>query len=116
MSVQLHVPAALPPGEKVPGTHWIGGWVGPTACLDDVEKTKFVTLPGLELRTVGRSARSQSLYRLRYPGTGLIIIPTFFYCPSDHNNNQKLIYITCANGFITGTILLHVLVRRAIIR
>jgi hypothetical protein len=28
-----------------------------------------LTLPGLELRTLGRLARSQSLYRLRYPGS-----------------------------------------------
>jgi hypothetical protein len=26
------------PGERAPGTHWIGGWVGPRAGLDDVEK------------------------------------------------------------------------------
>jgi hypothetical protein len=38
------------------------------AGLDVVEKIKFLTLPGLELRPVGRPARSQSLYRLRYPG------------------------------------------------
>jgi hypothetical protein len=38
------------------------------AGLDDVEKRKFFTLSGLELRPLGRSARSQSLYRLRYPG------------------------------------------------
>jgi hypothetical protein len=25
------------PGEKAPGTHSIGGWVGPRAGLDDVE-------------------------------------------------------------------------------
>jgi hypothetical protein len=24
----------LPPGERNPGTHWIGGWVGPRAGLD----------------------------------------------------------------------------------
>jgi hypothetical protein len=24
-----------------PGTHWIGGWVGPRAGLDDVEKRKI---------------------------------------------------------------------------
>jgi hypothetical protein len=41
--------------------------VGPRAGLDDVEKRKFFTLPGLELRSLGRPARSQSLYRLRYP-------------------------------------------------
>jgi hypothetical protein len=50
-------------------THWIGGWVDPRAGLDDVEKRKFLTLPGLELRPLGRPARSQSLYRQRYPGS-----------------------------------------------
>jgi hypothetical protein len=41
--------------------------LNPRASLDDVEKIKFLTLPGLELRTLGRPARSQSLYRLSYP-------------------------------------------------
>jgi hypothetical protein len=27
VSGQLHAPVALPPRERVPGTHWIGGWV-----------------------------------------------------------------------------------------
>jgi hypothetical protein len=61
-------PGRCTPGEKDPGSDWIGGWVGPRAGLDDVEKRKFLTLPGLELRPLGRPARSQSLYRLRYPG------------------------------------------------
>jgi hypothetical protein len=43
--------------------------VGPRAGLDDLEKRKFLTLPGLELRPLGRPARSQWLYRLSYPGT-----------------------------------------------
>jgi hypothetical protein len=43
--------------------------VNPTAGLDDFEKRKFLTLPGLELRPHNRPARSQSLYRLRYPGS-----------------------------------------------
>jgi hypothetical protein len=34
--------------------------VSPKACLDDVEKRKFLTLSGLELRTLGRVARSSS--------------------------------------------------------
>jgi hypothetical protein len=55
-------------GEGAPGTHWIGDWVGPRAGLDDVEKRKFLSFPGLELRPLGRPARSQSLYRLSYPG------------------------------------------------
>jgi hypothetical protein len=45
--------------------------VGPRAGLDDVEKRKFLTLPGLELRLLCRPVRSQSLYRLRYPGSFL---------------------------------------------
>jgi hypothetical protein len=64
-------PLPLYPGERAPSTHWIGGWVGLTAGLDDVEKRKFVTLPGIELRPLGRPARSQSLYGLRYPGSTL---------------------------------------------
>jgi hypothetical protein len=59
------------PGERAPGTHWIGGWVGPKAGLDDMEKRKFLPLLGLELPPLGRPARSQSLYRLRYSGSGL---------------------------------------------
>jgi hypothetical protein len=33
------------------------------------EKTKFLTLPGLELRPLGRPTSSQSLYGLRYPSS-----------------------------------------------
>jgi hypothetical protein len=42
VSGQLHTPAALNPGEGVPGTHRIGTWVGPRASLDAVEKRKFL--------------------------------------------------------------------------
>jgi hypothetical protein len=38
---QLHAPAALSPRERAPGTHWIGGWVGPGAVLDAVVKIKI---------------------------------------------------------------------------
>jgi hypothetical protein len=34
-------PAALPAGKKAPGTHGIGGWVGPRAILDAVVKRKI---------------------------------------------------------------------------
>jgi hypothetical protein len=43
--------------------------VGPRAGLDDAEERKFLTLPELELRPLGRPACTQSLYRLRYPGS-----------------------------------------------
>jgi hypothetical protein len=57
----------LYPRERAPSTHCIGGWVDPSAGLDDVEKRKCLTLPGLELRPLCSPARSQSLYRLSYP-------------------------------------------------
>jgi hypothetical protein len=38
--------------------------VDPRVSLDDLEKRKFLTLPGLELRPLSRKARSHSLYRL----------------------------------------------------
>jgi hypothetical protein len=58
-------------GEEAPGTNGIGGWVGPRAGVDDMEKRKFLILPGLELRSLGRRARSQSLYRMSYPGSSV---------------------------------------------
>jgi hypothetical protein len=59
-------PCRLTPGERALGVNWITGWVDPRVCLADVEKRKFLTLPGLELRPFGHPARSQSLYRLGY--------------------------------------------------
>jgi hypothetical protein len=35
------------PGKRAPGTHWIGGWVGPRAGLDAREEEKC-SLPGIE--------------------------------------------------------------------
>jgi hypothetical protein len=42
--------------------------VGPRTCLYDVKNLKFLTLQGLELRPLGISVHSQSLYRMRYRG------------------------------------------------
>jgi hypothetical protein len=53
------------PAVLSPGTSLIVGWVGPRTGLD-VEKRKFLTLPGLKIPTL-RSFKS--LYRLRYPGS-----------------------------------------------
>jgi hypothetical protein len=46
------------PREEAPDTHWLRGWVGPKAGLDDVEKRNFLILQGLELRPLGSPARS----------------------------------------------------------
>jgi hypothetical protein len=43
--------------------------VDPRAGLDHVERLKFLTITGLELQPLGRPARIQSLYRLRYRGS-----------------------------------------------
>jgi hypothetical protein len=43
--------------------------MGPTAGLDDTEKGKSLTLQGFEPLPLGRPARSQLLYRLRYLGS-----------------------------------------------
>jgi hypothetical protein len=64
-------PASFTPVERAPGIHWIGGRVDPRAGLDDVEKRKFLTVPGLELQSISRSACSHSLYRLLYPDSPL---------------------------------------------
>jgi hypothetical protein len=49
-------PCRFTPGERTPGTHWIGGWVDPRADLDDVGKWKFLPPLVLELRPLGRPA------------------------------------------------------------
>jgi hypothetical protein len=56
-----HPGRLLPPGEKVPRYRLDRRFGGP------------LTLPGLELRPLGRPARSQTLYRLRYPGSGTVV-------------------------------------------
>jgi hypothetical protein len=53
------MPLPLQARERAPGAHWIGGWVGPRASLDNVEKRKFLTLPRLELQPFGHPACRQ---------------------------------------------------------
>ena len=60
MRGQRHAPAALYPRET-PGTHCTGGWVGPRAGLDRCGKCRPT-----EIRSPGRPACSQSLYRLSH--------------------------------------------------
>jgi hypothetical protein len=42
-------PDRFTPGDRAPGTRWIGGWVGPRISLEDMEKRKFLNLSGFEL-------------------------------------------------------------------
>jgi hypothetical protein len=58
---------ALPPGERTPGTHCTGGWVGSRVGLDTEARGKILSpLPGIEPRSPGRAARSQTLYCLSF--------------------------------------------------
>jgi hypothetical protein len=68
VSGQFHAPAFLTPVEKATGTHC----VDPRTGLQNVEKGKFLTLQGLQLRPFDSPARSQSLYRLHYPSSLLL--------------------------------------------
>jgi hypothetical protein len=38
VSGQVHASVSLPEGERAPGTHWIVGWMGPRADLDELAK------------------------------------------------------------------------------
>jgi hypothetical protein len=49
---------------KRPGTHCTGGWVDPWASLDVCGKYRRT-----RIRSPAHPARSQSLYRLSYPGS-----------------------------------------------
>jgi hypothetical protein len=55
-------PRPLYPLER-PGTHCIGGWVGPKTVLVGAEN-----LAPTEFRSPDRPARRESLYHLSYPG------------------------------------------------
>jgi hypothetical protein len=93
-------PGCFIPGEKSPGTHWMRGLVDPRAGLDDVEKRKFLTLPGLKLQPLGYPTRNHSLYRRPYPGcicsryyiielNLLIIILLSNSCVNSHDNTKQ---------------------------
>jgi hypothetical protein len=40
MSGQFHAPASLSPRKQPPSTHCIGGWLGPRAYLEAMEREK----------------------------------------------------------------------------
>jgi hypothetical protein len=60
-------PGRLYPQER-PGAHCTGGWVGPGAGLDRRGKSRPTGI-----RSPDPLARSESLYRLRYPGSPVSI-------------------------------------------
>jgi hypothetical protein len=63
-------PSHFTHGERVPDTHWIGGWVGPRAGLDIVEKRKIVPLPVFEPRPFQPVARRYINWSIPTPFQG----------------------------------------------
>jgi len=60
MSIQLHAPTVGTPREQAPGTHWIGGWVGPRGSLDIVTEKNSLPLLGIEHQTSGQQSYPSS--------------------------------------------------------
>jgi hypothetical protein len=76
---QRHGPAALP--QERPGTRCTGGWVGPRAGPVGCGKLSPSTF-----RSPDRPARSESLYRLIYPGPQML-------------NNTQQYSVDCSRRF-----------------
>jgi hypothetical protein len=55
-SGRLRALVAFAPGKVVPGTHWAGNWMEPTAGLE-VSGQQSLVLPGISLQFLGRPAR-----------------------------------------------------------
>jgi hypothetical protein len=87
-------------GRFTPSTRWIGGWVYPRTGLDVMEKRKFLPLLAFELRSPGRPARSQSLYRLQ-----LWDVSTFKFDPYKFPYYKFLQYLDCTLSLISQTVL-----------
>jgi hypothetical protein len=80
--------SASRPGRYTIGTHWMGGWVDLRVGLDVVEKRKFLTQPGLHLRSLGRPAHSQPLYPLRCPGNHCLDVCLLRSCLASVNTKR----------------------------
>jgi hypothetical protein len=85
VSGQHHTPARFTPGERTPGTHWTGYWVGPTAGLDAEARRKILCLcrgsnPDWvmyltmslwnAMKLCGNVRAEQAIYRLKRGTTG----------------------------------------------
>jgi hypothetical protein len=118
VNVQIHIlltsapvegewPASRPcrftPGERAPGTHWIGGWVDLRVGLDDVEKRKFLTLPGLDFRPLGRLFPTSQC-----PSKEAMLSSPVLAIQSDRLTISNSMYSAERAGLVFGTRWLHV--------
>jgi len=67
---QRHAPAALPPGKR-PGTHCIGGWMGPRAILDGWGKYRLhrdlISGPSSHLKILGARRVTRGKFHIENP-------------------------------------------------
>jgi hypothetical protein len=84
--------------------------MGPRAGVDDVEKRKLLTLPGLELGPVGRPALRHSICHLRYRGCYDIIYEDIFFlipfrliCTSTFSKLCNKTYTVACRRVLTST-------------
>jgi hypothetical protein len=78
------------PGERAPGTHWMGGWVGPRVGLDAAEKRKILHC---RKPKAGRPACSLLQYRLSYPDS-------FRWFRNFHNPSYQLRHLLFCQGIV----------------
>jgi hypothetical protein len=95
VSGQLHAPAALLPG-KTPGTHWIGGWVGPRAGLDAV--VRKIPSPYRDLKPRSPSYNAE-LSRLLKEGVSPVYVNSTQLFKHENTFN-----ISVSNGTLTNSI------------
>jgi hypothetical protein len=95
-------PGRFTPRERAPGTHCIGGWVGPRAVLDAVVKRK---IPSPRRKSnPDRPARSPALYQLSYHGSYFYNVDVWVEqnCKCEFNGMSCTIWLWRGRGlFIT---------------
>jgi hypothetical protein len=89
VSGQIHAPGRFTPGEITPGTHWIGGWVGPRAGLDAVEK--------INVAPVGNRTLAALPIALRY--TDLVIPTPRYYLEVNFNSLLIECFLNSSKNF-----------------
>jgi hypothetical protein len=78
----------------------------PVPALNDMEKLKFLTLLGLELRPFSRPARRQTLYRPRYRGS-YISTDCMFIFSVEYFENVVLVLVNGARGSVVVKVLCY---------
>jgi hypothetical protein len=78
------------PSERTPGTHWIGGWVGPRAGLDAVAKREKFLAPAGNRILIAPIVQpvAWSLYRLSYPRSLITDV-----CTSKYSERMECIWM-----------------------